>query len=114
VVFSLGCSRRHNPIFAPMASIISLGAGTYEGGPISKFKLTKSDFQKIGAQIATLGVPTLFVMKVGYAIAEIGINAVPALQVFEGGQSRAPSFSVRKYPRAARLSDHQLNRAGIF
>jgi acetoin utilization deacetylase AcuC-like enzyme len=97
-----------------MASIISLGTGTYKGGPISQLKLNKSDFPKIGAQIATLGLPTLFVMKGGCAIAEISINAVDVLQGFEGGQSRAPSSSVRKYPRAAHLSDHQLHRARIF
>ena len=38
----------------------------------------------MGARIARLGKPTLFVMEGGYAVAEIGINAVNVLEGFEG------------------------------
>ena len=36
-------------------------------------------------RIAKLGLPTLFVMEGGYAVEQIGINAVNVLQGFEGG-----------------------------
>lgn len=37
----------------------------------------------MGQRIARLGVPTLFVMEGGYAVEEIGINAVNVLEGFE-------------------------------
>jgi acetoin utilization deacetylase AcuC-like enzyme len=69
----------------PDVVLISLGVDTFEKDPISKFKLTSADYPKIGACIAKLGLPTLFVMEGGYAVAEIGVNAVGVLTGFEGG-----------------------------
>ena len=65
--------------------IVSLGVDTFENDPISFFKLSSSDFLRMGARIAKLGKPTLFVMEGGYAVAEIGVNAVNVLSGFEGG-----------------------------
>ncbi len=45
-----------------------LGADTFDGGPISQFRLPSEDYPKIGARIA-----------------EIGVNAVNVLLGFEGG-----------------------------
>ena len=53
--------------------------------PISEFKLQSEDYLKIGARIAALARPTLFVMEGGYAVAEIGVNTVNVLLGFEGG-----------------------------
>jgi acetoin utilization deacetylase AcuC-like enzyme len=71
--------------YGPDVVLISLGVDTFEKDPISKFKLTISDYPKIGARIAKLGLPTLFVMEGGYAVAEIGVNAVGVLTGFDGG-----------------------------
>ncbi len=70
--------------YAPDALIVSLGVDTFETDPISFFKLKSDDFTTYGADIATLNLPTLFVMEGGYDIAEIGVNAVNVLQGFEG------------------------------
>lgn len=72
--------------YKPDALIISLGVDTYKGDPISKFKLESDDFTDMGAHIATLGLPTLFVMEGGYAIAEVGLNATNVLGGFLGEQ----------------------------
>jgi acetoin utilization deacetylase AcuC-like enzyme len=77
-----GCARVAD--YAPDALIVSLGVDTYKGDPISQFKLDHDHFTAIGARIAKLGLPTLFVMEGGYAVAEIGINAVNVLTGFEG------------------------------
>ena len=69
--------------YAPDQVIISLGVDTFETDPISFFKLTSDDFTTYGADIASLGLPTLFVMEGGYDIAEIGVNTVNVLQGFE-------------------------------
>ena len=70
--------------FAPDVLIVSLGVDTFEKDPISQFKLKSEDYPKIGRRIAKLGLPTLFVMEGGYAVDEIGINAVGVLTGFEG------------------------------
>jgi acetoin utilization deacetylase AcuC-like enzyme len=70
--------------YAPDALVISLGVDTYKNDPISHFQLEHEHFTEIGAYIAGLGLPTLFVMEGGYAVAEIGINAVNVLTGFEG------------------------------
>jgi acetoin utilization deacetylase AcuC-like enzyme len=65
------------------ALVISLGVDTYEKDPISHFKLQHEDFTKIGQRIASLKLPTHFVMEGGYAVDEIGINVVNTLSGFE-------------------------------
>jgi acetoin utilization deacetylase AcuC-like enzyme len=69
--------------FAPDALVVSLGVDTFEKDPISLFKLKNDDYLRMGEQIAGLGKPTLFVMEGGYAVEDIGINAVNVLQGFE-------------------------------
>jgi acetoin utilization deacetylase AcuC-like enzyme len=70
--------------YAPDILIVSLGVDTFEKDPISHFKLKSEDYPKIGRRIAKLGMPTLFVMEGGYAVEEIGVNAVGVLTGFEG------------------------------
>ncbi len=68
--------------YAPEALIISLGVDTFKNDPISKFKLESDDFLDMGSHIASLDLPTLFVMEGGYAIAEVGLNATNVLAGF--------------------------------
>ncbi|MBX3577581.1 MAG: histone deacetylase family protein [Rhizobiaceae bacterium] len=77
-----GCRRLAS--YKPDIVVVSLGVDTFEKDPISKFKLTSADYPKIGKRIAALGLPTLFVMEGGYAVDEIGVNAVGVLTGFEG------------------------------
>ena len=70
--------------YSPDALIISLGVDTFENDPISYFKLQSDDFTTYGSYLADLNLPTLFVMEGGYAVEEIGINAVNVLRGFEG------------------------------
>ena len=67
------------------ALVVSLGVDTYKNDPISHFLLEHEHFTQIGARIASLAKPTLFVMEGGYAVAEIGINAANVLAGFTGG-----------------------------
>ncbi|MBB5374267.1 histone deacetylase family protein [Acidocella aromatica] len=70
--------------YAPDVVVVSLGVDTYKDDPISHFKLEHEHFTRIGAMIKALNKPTLFVMEGGYAVAEIGINAVNVLTGFKG------------------------------
>ncbi len=74
----------HLARYAPDVVVVSLGVDTFEKDPISQFKLRSEDFPKIGRRIAALGLPTLFVMEGGYAVEEIGVNAVGVLEGFLG------------------------------
>lgn len=69
--------------YAPDALVIALGVDTFEGDPISFFKLTSEDYLRMGERIAALGKPTLFTMEGGYDVAAIGVNAVNVLEGFE-------------------------------
>lgn len=71
--------------YAPDALVVSLGVDTFENDPISRFLLKSADYFKIGAQIASLKKPTLFVLEGGYAVEEIGINVANVLEGFENG-----------------------------
>ena len=70
--------------FKPDALVVSLGVDTFEGDPISHFKLKTSDYPLMGEVIAQLNLPTLFAMEGGYAVAEIGDNVVGVLRGFDG------------------------------
>ena len=63
--------------------VVSLGVDTFDGDPISRFRLQHDDFMRMGSAIAGIGVPTQFVFEGGYAVDAIGINAVNVLTGFE-------------------------------
>ena len=69
--------------YAPDALVVSLGVDTFKEDPISQFKLDSPDYLRMGEIIGKLGLQTLFVMEGGYAVEEIGINAINVLQGFE-------------------------------
>lgn len=62
---------------------MSLGLDTFEGDPISGFKLCSDDYFRVGEDIARADLPTVFVFESGYAVAELGVNAVNAVDGFE-------------------------------
>ncbi|MCB6183251.1 histone deacetylase family protein [Leeia sp. TBRC 13508] len=70
--------------YAPDAVVVSLGVDTFKDDPISQFKLENSDYLTMGKMIAEIASPTLFVMEGGYAVEDIGVNAVNVLLGFEG------------------------------
>lgn len=68
--------------FAPDALVVSLGADTFVGDPISRFRLQSDDFLRLGAAIAGLERPTVFVMEGGYAVEALGVNMLNVLTGF--------------------------------
>lgn len=73
----------HVAAYVPDALIVSLGVDTFEADPISQFKLRNNDYLRLGERIGALQIPTLFVMEGGYAVDDIGVNAVNVLSGFE-------------------------------
>jgi acetoin utilization deacetylase AcuC-like enzyme len=70
--------------FGAEALVVSLGVDTFKDDPISQFRLESAEYLRLGAAIASLGLPTLFVMEGGYAVEAIGVNAVGVLRGFGG------------------------------
>jgi acetoin utilization deacetylase AcuC-like enzyme len=80
---ALGDAVRRVAAFKADALVISLGVDTFADDPISKFQLREPEYLRLGAQLAALGLPTLFVLEGGYAVAEIGHNVAHVLRGFE-------------------------------
>jgi acetoin utilization deacetylase AcuC-like enzyme len=78
--------------YRPEALVISLGVDTYENDPISYFKLKTEDYLRLGERLATLEVPTLFVMEGGYNVDMIGVNVTNVLQAFESSTRPAAAW----------------------
>ena len=69
--------------FGADAVVIALGLDAYEGDPFQGFAITTPGFARIGAAIAGLGIPALFVQEGGYLCAELGQNLTAVLTGFE-------------------------------
>jgi acetoin utilization deacetylase AcuC-like enzyme len=80
---ALGAGLTRIASFRPDALVVSLGVDTFAGDPISFFRLQSADFSTYGRMIGERKLPTLFVFEGGYAVAEVGVNAVNVLAGFE-------------------------------
>ena len=68
--------------FAPGLLICCFGADTYEGDPISHFRLRTDDYAPLARRIASAGWPTLVMMEGGYAVDALGANVAAFLSGF--------------------------------
>jgi acetoin utilization deacetylase AcuC-like enzyme len=62
--------------------VLSFGADTFEGDPISHFAFQTADFPRLAERIYSLGLPTLIVMEGGYAVDALGDNVAAFLNGF--------------------------------
>ena len=62
--------------------MVSLGLDTFAGDPISGFTLTSDDYLRVGDLLKAARLPSVLVFEVGYAVDEVGVNAVNVLQAF--------------------------------
>ncbi|HRK37312.1 MAG TPA: histone deacetylase family protein [Burkholderiaceae bacterium] len=68
--------------YQPQACVVPLGLDTFAGDPISGFRLQSADYLSMGRRLASLNLPTVFTFEGGYAVAEVGVNAVNVLLSF--------------------------------
>jgi acetoin utilization deacetylase AcuC-like enzyme len=68
--------------FDAHALVVSLGVDTFEGDPISGFRLRSADYLQVGRDIAGARLPTVFVFEGGYAVDEVGVNTANVLEGF--------------------------------
>lgn len=79
---ALGAALDAVAAWGPDLLIVSFGADTYEGDPISGFRIRTDDYPRMAARIAGLGLPTLVVMEGGYAVDALGANVAAFLSGF--------------------------------
>ena len=68
--------------FAPGLLVVSFGADTWEGDPISHFALRTEDYLLLARDIAECGWPTAILMEGGYAVDALGRNVASFLSGF--------------------------------
>lgn len=68
--------------FGPDLLVVSYGADTWAGDPISRFALETADYAHLARVIAGCGWPTLVVMEGGYALDALGANVASFLGGF--------------------------------
>ena len=68
--------------FDPGLLVVSFGADTWEGDPISQFALTTPDYAVLAGDIAARGWPSVIVMEGGYAVDALGHNVASFLSGF--------------------------------
>jgi acetoin utilization deacetylase AcuC-like enzyme len=68
--------------FGADALVVPMGLDTFAGDPISGFTLRSEDYDTVGRLIAAASLPTVFTFEGGYAVAEVGVNAVNLLEGF--------------------------------
>lgn len=69
------------------AMVVSLGVDTFEGDPISGFRLRSGDYFRVGEALAGCRLPTVFVLEGGYAVDAIGALVANVLEGFDGARS---------------------------
>ncbi|NJC04982.1 acetoin utilization deacetylase AcuC-like enzyme [Sphingomonas kaistensis] len=66
----------------PELLVVSFGADTFEGDPISHFGIRTGDYVRLAARAAALGVPALILLEGGYAVDALGANVAAFLSGF--------------------------------
>ena len=65
------------------SEVAAANQNTFSGDPTTHFDITTDDFARMGATIATLGLPALVVLEGGYSVEWIGRNTVRFLDGLE-------------------------------
>jgi acetoin utilization deacetylase AcuC-like enzyme len=80
---ALAVAERTLTAFAPGALVVALGLDASAQDPLAALAVTTDGFRRIGAAIARLGLPTVFVQEGGYLSDILGSNLAAALSGFE-------------------------------
>ena len=69
--------------------VVSLGLDTCAEDPICSFSLGRTDFARLGRELAALALPTLLVQEGGYAVEAVGGHLVAVLAGFDAARRGA-------------------------
>ncbi|MCR8725518.1 histone deacetylase family protein [Frigidibacter sp. ROC022] len=68
--------------------VVALGLDAYIGDPFKGLAVTRAGFARIGARIAGLGLPCLFVQEGGYICDDLGANLTAVLTGYQDAAGR--------------------------
>ncbi|HET7410126.1 MAG TPA: histone deacetylase family protein [Paracoccaceae bacterium] len=74
----------HLGAFAPGALVLALGLDAHEDDPLKGMRLSTRAFERIGAAVARVGLPTVLVQEGGYLSDALGRNLTAFLTGFQG------------------------------
>ena len=69
--------------YAPAYLLVSLGVDTFGEDPLGDFAMTRAAYPRIGARLAQLNLPAVFLMEGGYAIDALGENVAGVMAGFK-------------------------------
>ena len=69
--------------FAPDTLVVALGLDGFEGDPLKGMRITTFGFERIGASIGGLSLPTVLIQEGGYPCAELSANLEAFLNGFD-------------------------------
>jgi acetoin utilization deacetylase AcuC-like enzyme len=73
--------------FGARLLVLSFGADTFVGDPISHFAFEQTDFGKMAARLTELDLPSVIVMEGGYATGDLGSNVATFISGYAGNPS---------------------------
>ena len=79
---TLDLALRRIRAFGADCVVVALGLDAFVGDPFKGLAVTKDGFGRIGAAIAAVGLPSLFVQEGGYLCDELGDNLTSVLTGF--------------------------------
>ena len=82
--------------YAPDVLVVSLGVDTFEGDPVGGFSLQSPDYVDVGKRLASIGLPTHFVMEGGYAMDALGKNVTNIITGYSEGAAEYSAGTDRK------------------
>jgi acetoin utilization deacetylase AcuC-like enzyme len=68
--------------YSPEALVVSLGVDAFRGDPLGGLRVDEDGFSALGARLAQLRLPTVFLLEGGYAVDALGDNVVRVLKNF--------------------------------
>jgi len=68
--------------FAPQTLVVSLGVDAFRDDPLGGLQVDEAGFSALGARLAQLRLPTVFLLEGGYAVDALGDNVVRVLKNF--------------------------------
>jgi acetoin utilization deacetylase AcuC-like enzyme len=73
--------------FAPDALVVSLGVDTLAGDPSGDGELTSADLWPIGADLGSLGIPSVLLLEGGYELERLGLAFTTCVRGFTEGMA---------------------------
>jgi acetoin utilization deacetylase AcuC-like enzyme len=77
--------------FAPPVLVLALGLDAHEADPLRGGRMTTAGFERVGARVGALNIPTVIIQEGGYLTEQLGGNLASFLGGFQSGGRKRPA-----------------------